>query len=188
MKVAAIVLAAGASRRLDQPKQDILLGSETLLERAVRVATQASLDPVYVIVAPNRNFSEVSCATVLTNPDAAEGMASSIRRGVLAATHHGCEGIIILACDQPAVTPEHLRRLISEGTEVVASSYAGRKGIPAYFPASAFAMLLELRGDIGARDLIASALSIPLVNGELDIDTPDDLARAQTLFPEGSSG
>ena len=183
MKAAAVVLAAGESRRLGQPKQDVILGGETLLERTVRVATQAALDPVYVIVAPGRHFSEIPCATILTNPDAAEGMASSIRTGVLAATHHRCEGILILACDQPAVTPEHLRCLMGDGTEVVASSYAGRKGVPAYFPASAFGMLLELRGDTGARDLIASARSIPLVNGELDIDTAEDLARAEILFP-----
>lgn len=182
MNVAAIILAAGASRRLGQPKQDVVLGGETLLERSVRVATRASLDPVYVIVAPKRHFSEIPSATVLTNYDAAEGMASSIRTGVLAATHHEGEGIIILACDQPAVTPEHLRRLIGNGTEVVASSYGGRKGVPAYFPTSAFDQLLELRGDVGARNLLSNASAIELANGDLDIDTDEDLARAQTLY------
>jgi CTP:molybdopterin cytidylyltransferase MocA len=182
MKVAAIVLAAGASRRLGQPKQDILLGGETLLERTVRVSKLADLDPVYVVVAPGHHLSSLPFATMLVNPDAPEGMAASIRTGVLTAGGDGAEGAIILACDQPAVTPEHLRAIVGDGTAVMASSYAGRKGVPAYFPASAFEQLLELRGDIGARNLISNASAIELANGDLDIDTEEDLARARTLY------
>ncbi|MBB5056614.1 CTP:molybdopterin cytidylyltransferase MocA [Granulicella aggregans] len=182
---AAVILAAGASRRLGRPKQDVVLGGETLLERTVRIAIQAALDPVYVIVAPERQSSHIPGVTILTNPDAAEGMAASIRTGVLAAAHNQCEGIIILACDQPAVTPEHLHAIIANsdgGTRISASNYGSRRGVPAYFPSSAFPGLLELRGDIGARDLLASAHAILLANGELDIDTAEELARAQILF------
>jgi CTP:molybdopterin cytidylyltransferase MocA len=185
MKLAAIVLAAGSSRRLGQPKQDILLWDETLLERAVRVANRAGLDPIYVIVRPGQQIEFTAPARTITNEDAAEGMASSIRTGVLAATQDEAEGVLILACDQPAVTAEHLSALAANGSQIVASSYAARKGIPAYFPASAFPMLLELRGDKGARDLIADARSLPLPDGELDIDTAEDLARARELYING---
>ena len=187
MKTAAIVLAAGASRRLGQPKQDVLLGGETLLERTVRIAALAGLDPIYAVIASDRLPSPKLAAILLHNPDAAEGMASSLRTGVVAARNACVDGVVILACDQPAVTAEHLRRLLESsdhGTRTVASAYAGRKGVPAYFPGSAFERLLELRGDSGARDLIATAHAIPLANGELDIDTAEDLARARVLFPE----
>ena len=182
---AAIVLAAGASRRLGQPKQDILFNGETLLERILRVSSLADLDPVYVIVAPGRRLDLPPFARILPNPDAAEGMASSIRTGVMNAMRDRCEGAVVLACDQPAVTADHLRNLIGNGSQIAASFYAGRKGVPAYFPASAFAKLLELRGDTGARDLIANAPALPLRNGELDIDTAEDLARALELYTDG---
>ncbi|WP_263374211.1 nucleotidyltransferase family protein [Granulicella aggregans] len=182
MKVAAIVLAAGASRRLGQPKQNILLGGETLLERTVRVAKLAGLDPVYVVVAPGQELSSLPFATMLFNPNAPEGMAASIRTGVLAAGGDGAEGAVILACDQPAVTPEHLSSIVGDRTAIVASSYAGRKGVPAYFPAATFEQLLELRGDIGARQLISNVSAMELANGDLDIDTEEDLARAQTIY------
>jgi len=182
MRAAAVVLAAGASRRLGQPKQNILLGGETLLERTVRIASLAGLDPVYVVVSQQQLPASLPSATILVNPEAAEGMASSIRTGILAAIRGGSQGAAILACDQPAVTPEHLRAIVGDGTAVMASSYAGRKGVPAYFPASAFEQLLELRGDIGARNLISNASAIELANGDLDIDTEKDLARAKTLY------
>lgn len=183
MKVAAIILAAGASRRLGQPKQEVMLGGETLLERTVRVAKQADLDPIYVIVYHGQPPVSLASTKTITNHDAAEGMASSIRAGVFAAVQDGLEGVVILACDQPAVTPEHLRELAADGSQIVASSYDGRNGVPAYFPASAFPILLKLRGDRGARDLLVGAPAYLLQNGEIDIDTPEDLVRAQALFP-----
>ncbi len=155
--VAAIVLAAGASLRLDTPKQLVRLGAETLLERAVRVALEAGLDPVYGVV-PADLFGN-------DRPDRS--------------------GAVVLACDQPAVTAGHLRELASGGDDLVASSYAGRKGIPAYFPRAAFAALLALRGDVGARALLQDARAIPLADGELDIDTMEDLDRARKLYSTG---
>jgi CTP:molybdopterin cytidylyltransferase MocA len=90
--------------------------------------------------------------------------------------------VVVLACDQPAVTAEHLRELARGGDEIVASSYAGRKGVPAYFPARVFPELLELRGDAGARGLLQTARVVELPGGELDIDTVEDLEQAVRLY------
>ncbi len=184
MKVAAVVLAAGASARLGQSKQQVRLGGETLLERSVRVAHLAGLDPVFVVVAPGKATEAGDRAQVLVNTEAAEGMASSIRVGIAAAAVAQVTGVVILACDQPAVTPEHLRELARGGGEAVASEYAGRKGVPAYLPAAAFPELLKLRGDAGARGLLRSARAVELDNGELDVDTAEDLARARRIYME----
>jgi molybdenum cofactor cytidylyltransferase len=186
LSVAAVVLAAGASTRLGQPKQSVRLGaerdSETLLERTVRIAHSADLEPVFVVLSSNHSIMLDTRARILVNQAAAEGMASSIRTGVAAAVPAELEGIIILACDQPAVTEEHLRALAGSGDETVASAYAGRKGVPAYFPRSAFPGLMELHGDIGAREMLRDARAIPLNNGDLDIDTAEDLKRARQLY------
>jgi molybdenum cofactor cytidylyltransferase len=66
--------------------------------------------------------------------------------------------------------------------ELTASSYAGRRGVPAYFPVASFPLLVELHGDVGARDLLRSARCMELSGGELDVDTEKDLARARELF------
>jgi CTP:molybdopterin cytidylyltransferase MocA len=185
MRVAGVMLAAGASNRLGRPKQNLRLGSETLLERAVRLATAAGLNPVFVVVPPGNRTTFAAPARVVTNPDAAEGMASSIRAGVAAAMEVEADAVVILACDQPAVTAEHLVELLRngmEGGDVVASTYAECKGVPAYFPASAFEELLSLRGDKGARDLLATARTVALKDGDLDIDTAEDWARARSAF------
>jgi molybdenum cofactor cytidylyltransferase len=190
LKVAGIVLAAGSSRRLGEPKQLVFLGGETLLERAARVAREAGLDPVYIVFGVavsgghgvDFGVGKMGSCTPLLNEGAAEGMASSIRVGVEAAAEAGVDGVVVMACDQPAVTAGHLWELMAGGGEVVASEYAGRRGVPAYFPASAFAALMELRGDVGARELLRGARGVELPGGELDVDTPEELARARELF------
>ena len=86
----------------------------------------------------------------------------------------------MMTCDQPTVTATHLRLLMEDG-ELKASRYAGRNGIPAFFPRRYFADLMALRGDVGARGLLARAEVVALEGGELDVDTPADLARARML-------
>lgn len=184
MSVAAVVLAAGASRRLGSPKQLEILSGETLLERAVRMAREAGCSPVIVVLgSESAQMSRIGLsegAIFVINHDWKEGIASSIRAGVRACEHI-VEGLVLIACDQPAVTAQHLQRLMA-GPEIKASRYAARNGIPAFFPARYFDQLLSLRGDVGARQLLASAQSVELKNGELDVDTIEDLKRAQELF------
>jgi molybdenum cofactor cytidylyltransferase len=183
--VAAIILAAGTSLRLGTPKQLVRLGAETLLERTVRVAVEAGLSPVYGVVPADLLIEYMPEGMIpVVNQNAAEGMASSIRAGLraLAANNDAVSGAIILACDQPAVTADHLRELARGASRVVASAYSGRKGVPAYFPTEVFEALLALRGDVGARDLLQNASAIPLSSGELDIDTIEDLNRARKLY------
>ena len=162
-RVAAIVLAAGASLRFGSPKQLITLCGETLVERTVRVASEAGLDPILGVVSPQFPLANTpSGMTAVINHAALEGMATSIKCGLQALqnTTASLSGAIILACDQPSVTVEHLQHLALGAQDVLASAYAGRKGIPAYFP-------------IGALDLPA---------GELDIDTIEDLQTARLLY------
>jgi molybdenum cofactor cytidylyltransferase len=187
MSVAAVVLAAGASTRLGELKQLVVLGEETLLERAVRVAREAGCSPVVVVL--GAEFAQVLGNSLLgeavpvINDRWTEGMASSIRLGVrtLGFVAKAAAGVVLMTCDMPAVTAVHLRALMGSG-ERTASCYAGRSGVPAYFPASGFDALMELQGDAGARALLRTARSVELAGGELDVDTAEDLARARELF------
>ena len=180
---AAVVLAAGASTRLGKPKQLVVIGGETLLERAVRTALEAGLSPVIVVVHDAALIQPLKAlgAQVLLNRRYYEGMSTSIHAGVRFAEGTKADGVVLMTCDQPMVTAEHLRRLTASGA-VTASQYAGRLGVPAYFPAASFAELMQLTGDIGARELLRGAAAIELPGGELDIDTPADLAEAERRF------
>jgi molybdenum cofactor cytidylyltransferase len=181
--IAAIVLAAGASTRLGEPKQLVVIGGETLLERAVRTARAAGCSPVVVVlgaaVEQIRERCNLGDAVVVVNEFWSEGMGSSLRLGVAAV--RDADGVVLMTCDQPAVLASHLRALMASGG-VAGSAYSGRVGVPAYFPASQFAALLELHGDIGARELLRGATAIDLLNGEVDVDIVEDLARAEELF------
>jgi CTP:molybdopterin cytidylyltransferase MocA len=194
-RVAAIVLAAGASRRLGRAKQTVVIGGETLLERAVRIAREAGFVPVIVVVDAEGELAAELAAKlgksgceVVVNRQASEGMAASIRCGVERARALQVEGVVLMTCDQVALRAEHLRALSAEMDRVTGSSYAGKVGIPAYFPAAKFGELLELRGDMGARDLLRNAFGVGDEGLGLDIDTEEDLERARAFFGDDLRG
>jgi molybdenum cofactor cytidylyltransferase len=187
MRVGAVVLAAGASKRLGEPKQLVMLGGETLLERSVRTAREAGCSPVVVVVGAEYvqvlGNSLLGDVVTVINDKWEEGMATSIRLGVrtLQFVAKDVEGVLLMTCDQPAVTVSHLVHLMLRA-EVKASRYAAKNGVPAFFSKKYFDKLMELKGDAGARELLAEAPYEELENGELDVDTVADLQRARELF------
>jgi molybdenum cofactor cytidylyltransferase len=183
MTCGALILAAGASTRLGLPKQLIYLAGESLLERSVRVSREAGCAPIVVVLGAFEELIRSQCnlqdVSIVSNPDWAEGMGTTLSRGIQA--FDDVDGVIVMTCDMPAVTPDHLRALFGSGM-LMGSAYAGRNGVPAYFPKELFPALLKIKGDAGARDLLRPAESVELLGGELDIDTREDLARAQCLL------
>lgn len=180
-----MILAAGASRRMGTPKQLAVLAGETLLDRAVRVAQAAGCSPVLVVLGAAAAEIQAGCrldgAHIVLNPEWAEGMGSSLRLGIQQ-LGSDADYAVVMTCDQPAVTAQHLRRLLQaseEGTCTTCSAYGGVRGVPACFPAASFAVLQNLVGDVGARSLLASAGVVHLLDGELDVDTPGALAEAR---------
>jgi len=187
--VAGIIVAAGSSSRLGQPKQLLMFEGEPMLQRAIRIALEAEASPVFVVLGAHRELIESRVdfgnATIVVNEEWAEGLASSIRAGVSAAEKEasGGSGLLLMICDQPRVTAEHLRKMIvafeaHAAETAVASVYTGARGIPAIFPHDAIGGLCALEGDKGARGLLAEPLwqvvEIPLDGGEIDIDRPED--------------
>jgi molybdenum cofactor cytidylyltransferase len=188
--IPAIILAAGASRRLGQPKQLVRYRGETLLERAIRMAGESGAAPVIVVLGAHREQigSAVSFdrATAIFNPHWEDGIASSIHAGLEAAERMApaSSGALILPCDQLRLSADHLRALLSAFAaqaerSIVASTYADVLGIPAVFPREALPELMALQGDKGARALLLNppcpVVTIPFAGGEVDIDEPADL-------------
>jgi len=110
-----------------------------------------------------------------------EGIASSIRCAAHWAIERRFDALVLLLCDQPHLTAEHIDHLIEEharGAAMVGSRYRGVIGVPAVFDAAVVPRLLMLRGDVGANAVLrrGEVRSIEWSAGAIDIDTPDDLA------------
>ena len=192
MAVPAIILAAGASSRLGQPKQLVGFEGELLLERAVRIAREAGNSPVLVVL--GANFAPI-CASIpfdgaipVLNEKWEQGLSTSIHAGLLEAEAYapGAAGVLLMPCDQPRLTASHLRALLKAfgrhtNEVIVASSYANVRGVPAIFPRIAFPSLMALSGDKGARGVIenppCALIALPFPGGEVDVDVPADLAK-----------
>lgn len=198
--IAAIVLAAGGARRMGRPKQLLEIGGRALVRRAVDAAAGVA-DAVWVVVGAGADAVAAalaeSGARIARNPDWTRGMASSIRCGVEAACAAAPKprALLLLLCDQPAVTTALLQQLAAHfaaGRDLAACEYAGALGPPALFGAQHFSALRALRGDGGARALLeapgAQVARVPFPEGALDVDTPDDLRRAAQRWQRAGAG
>ena len=184
--IAALVLAAGGSSRMGGPKQLMELDGKTLLRRAVETAIASQAGGVVVVLGKEweRMAGETKglAGTVVVNPEWQVGMSSSLQAG-LAALPDDAEAVLITLCDQPLVTAEHLRQLLTlfleSGKPVAASRYAGALGVPAVVARSLFPELMQLTGDVGARRVIQAhadeAAVMDLPEAAIDLDTPIDL-------------
>jgi CTP:molybdopterin cytidylyltransferase MocA len=159
-----------------------------LLDRALRACREAKLDPIIVVLGANAKWVREGCdlagVRVILNDQWEEGMASSLRAGVASMLSDCVDAAVVTTCDMPFVNGEHLNALAKlaerEGRNV-ASWYEQWRGIPACFVRSSFPLLMQLEGDTGGRALLMSApvVELPISN---DVDTPDELAAARTLY------
>ncbi|MGA2889083.1 MAG: nucleotidyltransferase family protein [Terracidiphilus sp.] len=194
MNVGAIVLAAGASRRLGQPKQLLMHGGEMMIERSIRLASEAGAAPVITVLGAYheliREAVRLSNFTPVINSAWDQGISTSIQTGLDAVLKSDPQtpGALVLACDQPRLSVEHLRAMLEvfcarAALAIVASAYKGVVGIPAVFPREVFAELRALRGDKGARALLMKPpcplVTLPFPGGEIDIDLRADMGHLE---------
>ena len=151
--VTGLVLAAGGSRRLGEPKQLLPYGSGTLLDHALDTARASGFDQLIVAIGGSsgevRSRVDLSEAQVVENPDFGEGCSSSIAAG-LSALDPRAELLVLMLGDQPGVTPATVRALIAgcgDGTVLAACLYDDGRGHPLAFGRGAFDDLRELKGD-----------------------------------------
>ena len=185
--IAVILLAAGESKRLGQPKQLLMYGDVTLLDHSLHIAHGSNATSIIVVVGaePHSVNPQVSDRThIANNVYWQEGMGSSIRFGVkkLSEVNPTAEGAILMVCDQPYVSSLLLNTLIATyqttGKPIVASSYDDTFGPPVFFHKQFFPELLLLSGDVGAKGLVKEhAEEVEVVSfpeGNIDIDTVAD--------------
>lgn len=187
--VAIVIPAAGASARMG--------GCDKLLERVAGLpllrrqadAALATGAPVLVTLPPDRPARRAALAELEPAlewrevPNAAEGMAASLRVGADWAAGRDAAGLMILPADMPDLTRADLAHCIAafDDTRILRATAAdGRPGHPVIFPRACLPALARLSGDCGARDLLKGAdialLTLPGTHALTDLDTPADWA------------
>lgn len=188
MNISLVLLAAGASSRLGQSKQMLPVEGVPLLEHAAKTALASGVKDVIVILGaneqPHLNAIQTLPVTTIANHYWKSGIGSSIKSGLnyLIRKSPDTEAVILMVCDQPSLTPQHLRNLIETFNQtkapIVASQYANTLGVPALFARSFFTNLLMLRDEQGAKKLIeqfqTQVKPVDFPEGSIDIDTQED--------------
>jgi molybdenum cofactor cytidylyltransferase len=183
-----IILAAGNSSRLGQPKQLLQYKDATLLQHIMEEASVIKESFVIVVTGANHELIEKeidsSKIKIAFNRDWELGMSSSIKTGLNKAfqLYPEIEKCILAVCDQPFISHSIFKNLITEfhktGKGIVASSYAETFGTPVLFDKKYFDELLHLKGQEGAKKIINRFLedtaSVSFEKGNIDIDTEDD--------------
>ena len=186
--IPVVILAAGESSRMGQPKQLLPYKGKTLLQHAIHTASEAELSPIIVVLGAFRE--EILPAIqdhpveILVNPNWKEGMGSSVRTGIQYVQNHihGVKSCLFMLCDQPLLTPIHLKNLVDsqkgESGGIVATLYQEVTGVPMIFSEKFFPVLARAEGAIGARKLIKSFPDeisvVPFEGASQDVDTPED--------------
>jgi molybdenum cofactor cytidylyltransferase len=188
--VGAIILAAGGSRRMGQPKQLLPFRERTLLRHAVETAVASVCRPIVVVIGAHLQLVRLELQSlpvlVAHNPTWQSGIGSSLHVAIAALkAFDGIEGAVITLADQPFVTARALNRIVEahyvSGKHVVASEYADTYGVPVFIGEQLFDEIAALQGDQGAKSVIVRHLeamtTVPLVEAAFDIDTPKDYER-----------
>ncbi len=180
----AIILAAGDSRRMRQPKALLSLGGETFLGRWLRILGEARIGAIRVVLGHDattiRAHVELPDRQVVLQPNPEEGMLSSLRLG-MDSLPEGLDGLLLCPVDHPRVEAgliSSLEAALRPGV-VVVPVHDGRRGHPVLFSAELFAELRTVPLAAGARAVVRAdpgrVVEVPAAAGVLaDIDTPAD--------------
>jgi molybdenum cofactor cytidylyltransferase len=191
--ISGLVLAAGGASRFGSPKQLAELEGVPLLQHAVdaMLAVPAIEDVVVVLGAEAERVLaavELDEARAVVCRDWDEGMAASLRCGIAAVGD--VDWVIVTLGDQPRITPRVIAAVMDAadsapiGTAAVRATYAGAPGHPVALGRAMLPHVEQLRGDVGARELLGHATVRTFEAGRLcdpvDVDTPEELEGLRT--------
>ena len=186
-KTVIIILAAGESSRMKEPKQLLPFKEKTFLTHTIDEATKSGMQTILVLGANElsikKQLRNVSAAIVY-NQNWQEGISSSIKAGLNSALekNNQIESCIFCVCDQPYISADIFLQLTDKkhtsGKKIIACPYAETIGTPVLFDKKYFNALMNLQSDEGAKKLLSLYKDdvdfIPFEKGEFDIDTEAD--------------
>lgn len=186
-----VLLAAGASKRMGQPKQLLPIAGRPLVAHVAAAALASPAWPVVVVLGADAEKIKPLLAglplLIAQNYEWPEGLASSIRTGLVMLENfsQALDAVLIAPADLPAFSADAIMRLVAAlragPYSIAAARYAGRLGSPALFARVHFAALHALHGEEGARSLLTAhadaVAAVDLPELALDLDTPGDYER-----------
>jgi molybdenum cofactor cytidylyltransferase len=189
MTISAIVLAGGESKRMGRAKQLLPWQGKAILQQVLDHLRQSRVDETILVLgySADQILREISTeeVKVVTNPDYAEGMSSSLRQG-LRAMDKQADAFFVVLGDQPAIGPEVFDRLIHEferigpQKNILFPAFHGSRGHPVLLGSKYIKEARQLQGDVGCRQILADhpddilAVELETAAVLLDIDTPQD--------------
>ncbi len=192
--IAAIVLAAGRSRRMGAQKLLLPLGGVPMIARVVDAVLAGTVDDVVVVIGPGGERIAAALAgrpvRFIANPNPDGEMLGSVRCG-LRALPPKCEAALVVLGDQPGLTAGLIATLVgafrSSGRGIVVPTHCGRRGHPLLIAARYRDEVLGRHDGVGLRGLLNAhpedLLEVELPRLIEDIDEPSDYARAAASFP-----
>jgi CTP:molybdopterin cytidylyltransferase MocA len=187
MRIAAVILAAGAATRFGSPKQLARIGGRTMLEAVAAAATDAGLQPVIAVVPPDVPVPPAVVPVINDAP--AEGLSRSLRLGVQAVPVEADAAVILLG-DQPTIDPLSILSVVDAASVVRPVAAAEADGVlapPVMLMRSAFDLVDEAAGDAGLRAVLDrrrdEVAAVPVDAHPPDVDTPADLERLGERCP-----
>jgi len=187
---AIIILAAGASRRLGNPKQLVDFKGDTLLNHSINAAKKIPNTDLYVILGSQfeKIFLTMPKVKCFVNPKWERGMGDTISFSVQAIAHKKYKGMVFTTCDQPYLNTSILKNILKgfeqSKKKIIVSKYENGQGIPSFFSNNYFNQLIKLKGDDGAKAIIKNNLGdvgfVEFEKGDIDIDTRQDLKKIKT--------
>lgn len=192
--VSAILLAAGAGIRFGGDKLLAEFEGRPLVEHALSMLGDASVDETVVVVGGEagrlRKVCEAYEVRVVENREWAKGQSTSVRAGLRAMSPDTRAAVVLLA-DQPLVGTEAVERLVEAfegGAKVAVAAYGGKRRNPVLFAREVWPLLLEeLSGDEGARAVLrdhpelVAEVACDGVGDPVDVDTREDLFRLRGM-------
>lgn len=200
MKISAILLGAGESKRMGRDKLLLPWKRKTMLEHCLQVLLRSKIDRVIVVLDRKKeriaHYFSGNRVKVVFNPDPRKGMSSSIRKGIQALTQQG-DGILIALGDMPFLKPRTIKAIIKAFREgkggIILPSFKGKQGHPVLFHRKYEEELLKLRGDRGGKAVVMKhpedvyVLSVKSEGVIRDIDTWEAY-RKELLRREAGKG
>jgi molybdenum cofactor cytidylyltransferase len=192
-QTAGIILAAGGSERLGQPKQLLDWGGKPFVVQVAETALTAGLAPIFVVTGSDHELVEESLVSLpvecIYNPKWAEGQSTSMQAG-LAALPQGCDRAMILLSDQPQISPLLIRQLVerhnAQRAPITAPMVQDRRGNPVLFGRETFKALRQIGGDQGGR-AVFSKFKVDYLTwvdrrAAMDVDQKGDIAHLWGAF------
>ncbi|WP_300027958.1 nucleotidyltransferase family protein [uncultured Maribacter sp.] len=187
LHIAVLVMAAGASRRMNGIKQLMPWKDSNFLLETIKTVEKSNAASVHVVLGSNAKLISRECNLnekniyVIVNPNWSNGLGNSIAYGVKALSKKlpSVDAILICLADQPLLDHNYLNSLINvfenNSCKIAATNYGKKIGVPALFSNIHFQHLSQLEGDFGAKELLnndeLSIISLEALDGIIDIDT-----------------